>query len=104
MTWRDIFKQGRRKRLLRDDVDMEAVFNCVNSKEFSEFLKYLALTVDEKNDIITTMNLFEQKSVNEAIKIQYMMRGILLVQDLAQALISSSLENERKGRLTNVNN
>lgn len=83
---------------------MEAVYNCVNSKEFSEFLKYLALTVEEKNDIITSMNLFDQKNINEAIKIQYTMRGILLVEDIAQTLVESSMGKEKEGRLNNVNN
>ena len=79
--------RGRAKaRPALERIDMNAVGRCINSKDFDSFLEYLRLTVEEKNDIITTMNLFDQNSVNEAIKIQYTMRGILLVEDIVLAL------------------
>lgn len=108
MTFRNFF---RLKRLLRwrrvglkptqttDSFDKGPLYKLVSQPEFDQFLEFLALTVDDKANILTTMNLFEPKQVQEAIKIQYAMRGIAMVADIAEELKRQAKEEGKKNEI-----
>lgn len=79
-------KKGRRKSSLAPEINWDRLFNLISDPGFDDFLKFLALTVDDKAYILTTMNLFDEKQKQEAIKIQYTMAGLNLIPSLVEEL------------------
>lgn len=101
MTFRSFFKirnllKWRKASKAPGGVNMDSLLALVDSPGFDEFLKYLSLTVEDKAYILTTMDLFNEKQRQEAIKIQYAMRGILMVEDIV-----ADLKYQAKEKLKN---
>ena len=98
---KNFLKKGR-KLPLRSDVNMDKVYEIVSDEKFSEFLKFLRLTVEDKYYILTSMDLFDEEKRKEAIRIQYTMRGVILVEDIANALKEEARNNQKKRSLNNA--
>lgn len=99
MIFRNFFNlknmlRWRKQKPPLDSAAMDKIYALVSRPEFKLFLEYLSLTVEDKSNILTTMDLFDEKQRQEAIKLQYAMRGILLVADIAEELIYQAKENE----------
>lgn len=92
---KNFLKRGR-KLPLRSDVNMDRVYEIITDEKFSEFLKFLRLTVEDKYYILTSMDLFDEEKRKEAIRIQYTMRGVILVEDIANALKEEALEQSKE--------
>lgn len=70
------FKGDRLDRLMR----------LVALEDFSLFLEFLGLTVNEKLTILSSIDLLDDKKRIEAAKLQQQMRGLLFVYDIAEYL------------------
>ena len=68
------------------DLDWNALLKIAESKEIQEFCKFLELTAQEKVYILSSINLFDEKQRQEAIKIQYTMAGMLSVPQILEAI------------------
>ena len=76
-------------------INWDLLFETVSKPGFDEFLKFLALTVEDKAYILTTMNIFDEKQRQEAIKIQYTMAGLNLIPSLVDELKHQAEEKAR---------
>lgn len=65
---------------------LDRLMTLVNSEDFSLFLEYLGLTVNEKLTILSRIDLLDDKQRIEAAKLQQQMRGLLMVYDIADYL------------------
>ena len=65
---------------------LDRLMNLVHSEDFSLFLEYLGLTVNEKLTILSRIDLLDDKQRIEAAKLQQQMRGLLMVYDIAEYL------------------
>ena len=81
--------------------ERDMLIDLVSGKNFFIFLKYLELTISENLVTLSTMDILDDRMRLQAVKLQNQMRGVLLVRDLVDDLITSSrqmaaeLEEER---------
>lgn len=79
----------------------DKLVDLVSGENFSIFLEFLELTISENLVTLSTMDMLDDRMRIQAAKLQNQMRGVLLVRDLVEDLITTSraaAREEEKGR------
>ena len=64
--------------------------DLVSGENFYIFLEYLELTISENLVTLSNMDVLDERMRIQAAKLQNQMRGVLLVRDLVESLITNS--------------
>lgn len=68
----------------------DSLIDLVSQKNFSLFLEYLELTISENLVTLSNMDILDDRMRTQAVRLQNQMRGVLLVRDLVDDLITTS--------------